>query len=158
MIQCAAQCAVCSVQYCLHWWKETILTAQSAFIYQVLNASSGWLMYVTINVLQHNSLICPFGIHIYEPFLPSVLVWYIDTKRVRYIIGFLPWGMSLECCQFLPPGAQQTAFVALAQLTDKMDPMYIIPKWPATWIFMRLFFNFKPLSCQLMAAILDFSI
>ena len=34
-------------------------------------------------------------------------------------------------CEFWPLGALKSFFLALAQLTDKIDPKYIIPKdWP----------------------------
>ena len=39
--------------------------------------------------------------------------------------------LFVKCFQFWPPGAQKTVFLALAQLTDKMDPMHIIPKVPS---------------------------
>ena len=52
------------------------------------------------------------------------------TKRTAWTPQWCMCNLFCECFQFCPPGAQKTFFSSLAQLTDTMDPMYIIPKEP----------------------------
>ena len=61
------------------------------------------------------------------------------TKRTAWATRWCTSNLFFGCYQIWPPGGQKTAFLALAQPTDKIDPKYIIPKWPATWIFLKLF-------------------
>ena len=64
------------------------------------------------------------------------------TKRTVWAPQWCMCNLFFECFQFWPPWAQKTAFF-VSSSAHKIDPMYIIPKWPATWIFMRLFKYFE---------------
>ena len=82
----------------------------------------------------------------------TTMTSYLDIHETFFNLRILS-------CQLMAAILDFIIFLVPAQLTDKMDPMYIIPKWLPTWIFMIFFLLFfRPLNCQLMAAILDLAI
>ena len=58
------------------------------------------------------------------------------TKRITWVTC----NLFFKSLQFSASGALKTVFLGGSSSAHRQDgPQYIIPKWPATWIFLKLF-------------------